>query len=605
MNKYIFNKVRKSAKRMGSLLLTPLSVLALLSSCNDSFLDRTPLHGYTAPTYYTSDDAIIKATEPLYNYAWHGYNERAIVGMGSFRANDAWSPYLQGEFARFTITGLSTEVVNAWSSLYMVVTMANQLINDLDTYASTDNPDITQAVVNQAKGEAMLMRGCAYFYLLRGWGEVILFEDNVDATSRPVRPLCNESSVLKFVVRDFEKAADLLPEKGSDKHPSRYVAKALLAKALLAQSGWDTSNTQDHTRDAAKLKRVVSLCDEVIKCGQYKLMDDYEDLFRPQNNDNEETLLAMRWADPLLGEYASNNNLISDLAWSDVTDVNCWGGSLHASVDMLDYYNEEPADSFRLRANFFTPGRYYSYIWSEKGGYTYKVNWAQAKKGVVGTKADCDGHLAQQASPLNTYIIRLADVYLTKAEALLGDNASTSDGEALAAFNATRLRAKLPAKTSFTFEDLIRERRIEFCLEYCNWYDMVTWYRWKPQYMLNFFNNKQHRAFMLNSGDVVLNVDKTLSYRCIFPGSNNWYFTDDQGHCLWNDRSTVSIDDNTTVQTKAQGYTYDVDALARAKGSDYQPIVLSEANIFMPYPEADVIQNRYFNSPAVDYDFGE
>ena len=603
MNKYIFNKVRKSAKRMGSLLLTPLSVLALLSSCNDSFLDRTPLHGYTAPTYYTSDDAIIKATEPLYNYAWHGYNERAIVGMGSFRANDAWSPYLQGEFARFTITGLSTEVVNAWSSLYMVVTMANQLINDLDTYASTDNPDITQAVVNQAKGEAMLMRGCAYFYLLRGWGEVILFEDNVDATSRPVRPLCNESSVLKFVVRDFEKAADLLPEKGSDKHPSRYVAKALLAKALLAQSGWDTSNTQDHTRDAAKLKRVVSLCDEVIKCGQYKLMDDYEDLFRPQNNDNEETLLAMRWADPLLGEYASNNNLISDLAWSDVTDVNCWGGSLHASVDMLDYYNEEPADSFRLRANFFTPGRYYSYIWSEKGGYTYKVNWAQAKKGVVGTKADCDGHLAQQASPLNTYIIRLADVYLTKAEALLGDNASTSDGEALAAFNATRLRAKLPAKTSF--EDLIRERRIEFCLEYCNWYDMVTWYRWKPQYMLNFFNNKQHRAFMLNSGDVVLNEDKTLSYRCIFPGSNNWYFTDDQGHCLWNDRSTVSIDDNTTVQTKAQGYTYDVDALARAKGSDYQPIVLSEANIFMPYPEADVIQNRYFNSPAVDYDFGE
>jgi hypothetical protein len=117
---------------------------------------------------------------------------------------------------------------------------------------------------------------------------------------------------------------------------------------------------------------------------------------------------------------------------------------------------------------------------------------------------------------------------------------------------------------------------------------------------------------MLNSGDVVLNADKTLSYRCIFPGSNNWYFNDDEGHCLWNDRKTVSNDDNTTVQTKAEGYTYDVDALAAAKGSDYQPIVLSEANIFMPYPEADVIQNSNFNAPAVDYtspatdyDFGE
>lgn len=59
------------------------------------------------------------------------------------------------------------------------------------------------------------------------------------------------------------------------------------------------------------------------------------------------------------------------------------------------------------------------------------------------------------------------------------------------------------------------------------------------------------------------------------------------------------------MQTKAQGYTYDVDALARAKGADYQPIELSEANIFMPYPEADVIQNPYFNKPAVEYDFGE
>ncbi len=591
---------------MKKLIIFMVSVAAAslltMTSCGDDFLDRSPLHGYTAPTYYTSDEAVIKATEPLYNYAWHGYNERGIVGMGSFRANDAWSPYLQGEFARFTITGLSKEVVDAWSSLYMVVTMSNQLINDLDRYAGEN---VSESVIAQAKGEAMLMRGAAYFYLLRGWGEIILFEDNVDATSIPVRPLSTESSVLKFIIRDFEKASELLPERGTNNHPSRYVAKAMLAKALLAQSGWSTSSTIDHERDQATLSRVVTLCDEVINCGQYKLLDDYENLFRPQYNDNEETLLAMRWADPLLGEYASNNNLISDLAWSDVTDVNCWGGSLHASVDMLDYYNQEPADIHRIRATFFTPGQFYSYIWSEKGGYTYNVNWAQAKKGVVGTKADCDGHLAQQASPLNTYIMRLADVYLIKAEALLGNNESTTDARALEAFNATRLRAGLPAKTSFSFEDLIRERRIEFCLEYCNWYDMVTWYRWKPQYMLNFFNNKQHRAFMLNSGDVVRNTDGTFSYRCIFPGSNNWYFTDDQGHCLWNDRSTVSIDDNTTVQTKAQGYTFNLDELARAKGADYQPIVLSEANIFMPYPEADVIQNPYFNQPPVEYNFGE
>ena len=572
-----------------------MMVALMVTSCGEDFLDRTPKHGYVAGNYYSTDDAVIKALEPLYNYAWSGYNERGIVGMGSFRANDAWSPYLQGEFARFTITGLTTEIVNAWSSIYMVVSMANQVINDMDTYTTSD---VSEAVKNQARGEAMLMRGTAYFYLLRGWGEVILYEDNVDITSRPVRPLATEESVLKFIVRDFERAAELLPERGVNFHPSRYVAKAMLAKALLAQSGWNKGQ-----RDEAILSRVVALCDEVINCGQYKLLDNYENLFRPQFNDNEETLLAMRWADPLLGEYASSNNLISDLAWSDVTDVNCWGGSLHASVDMINYYNEEPADSFRLRGTFYTPGRYYRYIWSEKGGYTYKTNWIQCKKGVVGTKADCDGHLAQQASPLNTYIMRLADVYLIKAEALLGNNSSTNDARALAAFNATRLRAKLPPKNSFTFEDLIRERRIEFCMEYCNWYDMVTWYRWKPQYMLDFFNYKQHRAFMLNSGDVLMNEDHTLSYRCVFPGTNNWYFFDNAGHCYWSDCLRNSETDNTVVKTAKQGYTYNLDSLANARGADYAPIVLSEANIFMPYPEADVIQNPYFNQQPQDYDF--
>jgi len=574
-----------------------MMVALMVTSCGDDFLDRTPKHGYVAGNYYSTDDAVIKALEPLYNYAWSGYNERGIVGMGSFRANDAWSPYLQGEFARFTITGLTTEIVNAWSSIYMVVSMANQIINDMDTYTTSD---VSEVVKNQARGEAMLMRGTAYFYLLRGWGEVVLYEDNVDITSRPVRPLATEESVLKFIVRDFERAAELLPERGANFHPSRYVAKAMLAKALLAQSGWNKGQ-----RDEATLRRVVSLCDEVINCGQYKLLDNYENLFRPQFNDNEETLLAMRWADPLLGEYASSNNLISDLAWSDVTDVNCWGGSLHASVDMINYYNEEPADSFRLRGTFFTPGRYYSYIWSEKGGYTYNTNWMQCKKGVVGTKADCDGHLAQQASPLNTYIMRLADVYLIKAEAILGNNNSTADPQALAAFNATRLRAKLPPKTSFTFEDLIRERRIEFCMEYCNWYDMVTWYRWKPQYMLDFFNYKQHRAFMLNSGDVLMNEDHTLSYRCVFPGTNNWYFFDNEGHCYWSDCLRASESDNTVVKTAKQGYTYNLDSLANARGADYAPIVLSEANIFMPYPEADVIQNPYFNQQPQEYDFSK
>ena len=576
----------------------------LLTSCSKDSLDKKPTGQYTAETFYSSDAAVRKGTEPLYNRAWFDFNRRAIVGMGSYRANDAWNPYVSAEFAKFQVTALTEDMGLAWSALYNVVTMSNATLYNMENYCTED---VTESVKNAAIGECYLMRGWAYFYLLRGWGANILFEDNQTMIDNPIRPLNPESDVLKFIVRDFRRAAEYLPETGTDNHPSKYAAKAALAKALLAQSGWDASAKGDHTRNQSMLDEVIELCDEVINCGQYSLMDNYEDLFKAQNNDNSETILAMRWADPNSGEWGAMNALYSDLAFPEVTDVNVWGGSLHASIDMIDIYNADPADSIRRDVTFFTPNEYYSYIKAADGGYTYAHNWMQCKKGVLGTKADvAPCSLAQMASPLNTYIQRLADVYLMKAEAILGNDDVTSDGEALAAFNAVRNRAQVQPYSSITFDDILRERRIEFCMEYFNWWDMATYYRWKPQTMLDFFNNHQHRGWEIREGSVLKNIDGTLSYRAVFPGTNNWYLFTDEGYVLWNDCLRAGENDNTVIREITQEEYESIRAsLLSAKGSDYQPISLSEANVFMPYPESDVIQNHYLTETPQAYDFGE
>ncbi|MBR6264552.1 MAG: RagB/SusD family nutrient uptake outer membrane protein [Prevotella sp.] len=578
------------------IMLTGVVIAAafMLNSCGEDFLDKTPEGKYTAPTFYSSDKALLKGVEPLYNRAWFDFNRRAIVGMGSYRANDAWNPYVSSEFAKFQITGLTEDMGLAWSSIYNVVTMANATMENIKEYCS---PEVSEDAKNQALGECYLMRGVAYFYLLRSWGEVILFEDNTDMTKHPVKPLNTEEDVLKFIIRDFRRAAELLPERGIDHHASKYAAKGMLAKALLAQSGWNKVDRDENT-----LREVINLCNDVINNGGYSLMEDYEQLFRSQNNDNSETLLAMKWASPNSGEWGAMNALYSDLCFSEVTDVNVWGGNLSASVDMIDIYNEEPADSFRLRGTFFTPGRHYNYLKAAEGGYTYNHNWIQCKKGVLGTKADCDGELAQMASPLNTYIQRLADVYLIKAEAILGNQSSTSDAEGLEAINAVRLRAHVKPVKSYDLSTLIRERRIEFCMEYFNWFDMVTWYRWRPQFMLNYFNNHQHRAYEYREGDVMVNNDGTFSYRCYPPGTNTWYFYDPNGNIYWND--CMRDEDKNVVQTAKQGYKFNLDSLSQAMVG-YQPVVLGEHNIFMPYPEADVIQNPLLKEKPVAYDFGE
>ena len=598
-----------------NILLLAGSLIALgtlTTSCGKDFLDKTP---------QPSDAAVMKAIEPLYNYAWFNYNYRAMVGMGSARANDGWNPYLNPQFATFQVTGLDGDLANAWKSFYLVVSMSNQLISDVNTYCTEA---VSEEVKNLALGEAYLMRGWAYFYLLRSWGDVIVYEDNLEMTNTPVVPLTKEEDVLKFVVRDARRAVELLPVASTSNHATKYSAEGLLAKALLAQSGWGKNGT----RDQSILDEVVDLCDDIINNGPYTLLPDYADLFKYDNNNftmqNSETLLAMHWADPLTATWGTYSANYSDLAWSGSSDVNVWGG-IYASVDMLDLYNEDISDSIRFQATFCLPGIYYNY-WDtgndlvaasdktpEKGypqptGYVYNKKFCQLKKWVVGTKADCQGHLAQMASPLNTYIQRLADIYLIKAEAILGNDDTTSDAEGLEAINAVRARAKVKDMlTSYGLAELIKERRKEFCMEFSNWYDMVTWYRWQPQYMLDYFNNKQHRAFMVNQGDVLYNADRSISYRT-FPNRQSapWYFYDDTRSprgCYWNDCMREE-DSETVIQTKEQGYVYDVDALSRARDG-YDPVTLSETNIFMPYPEADVIRNPYFKEPAQNYDFGD
>ena len=108
---------------------------------------------------------------------------------------------------------------------------------------------------------------------------------------------------------------------------------------------------------------------------------------------------------------------------------------------------------------------------------------------------------------INTYIQRLADVYLIYAEAVLGNSASTSDPGALAAFNAIRTRAGLAPVASFTWEDIRRERRIEFAYEADYWYDLVRWHYWNPQAAIDHVSNQERGNYYWDgdAGEVMLN----------------------------------------------------------------------------------------------------
>ena len=406
--------------------------------------------------------------------------------------------------------------------------------------------------------EARLMRACAYFYMVRLWGPVIIIEDNDKVVANPMQPLHREEDVLELVIRDLTYAVENLPEVATAKgRVNAWGAKGMLAKVYLARSGW-----KGGTRDNADLEKAKELAADVINNSGISLYENYEDLFKYKHNNNPESLIAMQWVP--LGDWGVCNTLLADLAGNSkmTGGVNVWS-SYQASIDMLQQY--ELGDTIRRNATFCTPGTYYSYICIADGGYTYDGATSCIKKGVPGgPDDDNDGYIQSMNSPLNTYILRLADVYLTYAEACLGNSEELTGGPGLEALNQVRDRARIPRKERVTFEDIIRERRVEFSMEYCNWYDMVSWYHWKPDYMLNYFQN-QHRGYTVDL--IVKDEDGYLHFGkkegdTFLEGIENW----------------------------------------QEPGEN---IEIHHGNILMPYPESDVIQNPLLNEEPVAYEFSE
>lgn len=525
-----------------SLLFASFAIL--FAACGDDFLNKTPKGSYTDADFYTTPEALKAATTPLYTRAWFDYN-RAALAIGSCRANDSYGQWFLPEYTLFTITALHSEVSNAWQAFYSVVTMANETITAIETKAA----GVTKEQKEQAIAECRLMRGIAYFYLLRTWGAVILFEDNNVVVKNPVQPRHKEEDVFKFIIRDLTYAAENLPETTDKGRATSWGAKGMLAKVYLSRSGWNNGGT----RNQNDLDMACLYAADVCKNSGVNLYE-YENLYKYKHNNNEESLIAMQWVPN--GEWYVCNTLLSDLAFStDVTGgIMCWS-SIYGSIDMLSQY--ERGDTKRLNATFFTQGAHYSYINIKEGGYTYKDTGSPIKKGVPGgPDDDNDGYVKVMNSPLNTYILRLADVYLTYAEAALGNNETLSGGEGLEYFNKIRQRAGLLPKASINLDEVIRERRVEFAMEYCNWYDMVSWYRYKPEKMLNYFNNQKR-------GWVSGNITK-----------------DEYGNINFGDEEEdISKPD--------------------------PAVVITHNNIFLPYPEKDVIQNPLLKEEPQPYTFNE
>jgi hypothetical protein len=123
------------------------------------------------------------------------------------------------------------------------------------------------------------------------------------------------------------------------------------------------------------------------------------------------------------------------------------------------------------------------------------------KKHIIGNEKDNNSpSMTYTASVEHDALLRLADVYLVYAEAILGNNGTTGDAEALKYFNAVRTRAGVDPVTTINIDDIIKERRIELAFEGQYWLDLARLSYWNPTKALNILNNQQRVTFKYANG---------------------------------------------------------------------------------------------------------
>jgi len=492
-------------KTKNIIYLLTIACTAFLFACND-FLNTTPNDRITGGSLTNGNLAAL--TAPLYNKVWFDFNGQFYYGLGdgmAYNLNAPYSDYIY-PFADFSVTGLTGPLVNAWSSFYQVIQQSNVVIKSINL-SNADESSMQQYIA-----EARFMRGLAYWHLASLWQDAIISDDPTPLATNPVVNLNPRKDVYEFAIRDMEFAAKYLPETSTQAgRVNRYSAFGMLSRFYLAYSGLVASdygnNPNVGTRDQTYLDLAKKAAEMVINKGPFKLMNNYPDLFKIENNNNPESLFAFQWIPGLNSSNGSGviNTQQAYFAFSSLVtgDDAAWGGGgTGCPYDMAKEY--ELNDTIRRKATWMGNGDYYPEISKSNGGLTYNEatfsaapRWLSVKKGVTGSNKD-NPAIGRMNSDLDNYMLRLAEIYLNYAEAILGNNASTSDETALEYFNKVRTRAGMPPKTSIAYEDLRHERRVEFCMEGRYWYDLVSRAYYKQQEVLDYINNEQNRGTVIN-----------------------------------------------------------------------------------------------------------
>ena len=498
--------------------LTAISITTLaVAGCKKTFLDQPPLSSVVDVNFYKTDDQLSAGTALLYSEVWFDYNDKSMYNLGDFRAGTAYSAWNDRGNVLFNTTGDNDNNGSSWRAFFNVVAQSNLAINNINQFAG---PQVSDQAKKTAIAEARFMRALAYRFLVMNWGPVPIITNNFEHLYDTSITRNTVPSVWRFITREMRAAAADLPIKSTQPgRLNKYSAEGMLARFYLTRAGVEGSGgaRKQEFLDSAKFYAV-----DVINNSGKSLLPSYESLFRYNYNNNNESLFELQWVFSDPNAWGTANSMPEYLAYSPDISFGGWGGDKGATWWMLSQYegiNQTSPTTLqgrtldqRLHATFMLPGFYYPEITkvSDKTKLIYPYqdlgggqNFCAIKKYVIGSPIDLAGQASQQHYPNHTYMMRLAEMYLIYAEAVIGNSGSTSDQTAVDYFNKVHTRAGLsPYEVAggngsgpLTLDNVYSERFKEFAVEGMAWYDLVSLHYWNPAKAFSILNSQDRGLF--------------------------------------------------------------------------------------------------------------
>ncbi len=358
---------------------------------------------------------------------------------------------------------------------------------------------ISENEYKQLSAQVRFIRAFVYYDMLFYFGDIPLIEKVLTVNESYETSRQPRAEVLTFILDELESG--VLPDlealsSAESGRVNKDAVMAYLARIYLHEKDYD---------------KVLYYTKQVIETGKYSLYSNYEELFRPSSDgNNNEVIFERQYSYPL---YVHNiNRDVSPASsvysgWSRVLplqslvdEYECINGHHVSECAALDEYDKKrehvTTDTKRGEYEFRDPRlkatiMYPFWEWKVNGvirsvygvddpGSKDYIKKETHQSGFLITKwVDLTGENADRTrAHKNMTIIRYADVLLMRAEALIEKNQSLS--EAVDLLNGIRVRAGMPASIAVTTQADLRgkmrhERRIELALEGLRYYDIIRW----------------------------------------------------------------------------------------------------------------------------------